>query len=224
MDWALTIVALALIAVAAVSSGCRDRRSRPRSCSSPSGSWWAPRSSMESISRAPARPCARWPRRRWRSCSSPTPRASTSEAAPRDLGTAASARNRAAADDRPRSARGGAIFDVLTVWEAVILGVVLAPTDAALGQAVVTRRACPGSDSPGLNIERVNDGICVPLLFAAVAAADVESHISHGRSASELLLEEIGYGIVGAGRQAGDRSRRRRMPAAGIWSRAAGAR
>ena len=37
----------------------------------------------------------------------------------------------------------------------------------------------------------------MPLLFAAVAAADVESHISEGRSASELLLEEIGYGIVG---------------------------
>ena len=37
----------------------------------------------------------------------------------------------------------------------------------------------------------------MPLLFAAVAAADVESHISEGRSATELLLEEIGYGIVG---------------------------
>ena len=91
-----------------------------------------------------------------------------------------------------------AIFDVLTVWEAVILGIVLAPTDAALGQAVVTSPRVPGRIRQGLNIESgLNDGICVPLLFAAVAAADVESHISHGRSASELLLEEIGYGIVG---------------------------
>ena len=92
----------------------------------------------------------------------------------------------------------GAIFDVLTVWEAVILGVILAPTDAALGQAVVTSPRVPGRIRQGLNIESgLNDGICVPLLFAAVAAADVESHISHGRSASELLFEEIGYGIVG---------------------------
>ena len=92
----------------------------------------------------------------------------------------------------------GAIFDVLTVWEAVILGIVLAPTDAALGQAVVTSPRVPGGIRQGLNIESgLNDGICVPLLFAAVAAADVESHISHGRSASELLFEEIGYGIVG---------------------------
>ena len=91
-----------------------------------------------------------------------------------------------------------ATFDVLTVWEAVILGIVLAPTDAALGQAVVTSPRVPGRIRQGLNIESgLNDGICVPLLFAAVAAADVESHISEGRSGLELLLEEIGYGIVG---------------------------
>jgi NhaP-type Na+/H+ or K+/H+ antiporter len=90
------------------------------------------------------------------------------------------------------------IFDQLTIGEAVILGVLLAPTDAALGQAVVTEPRVPTRIRQGLNIESgLNDGICVPLLFAAVAAADVESNISSGRSASELLLEEIGYGIVG---------------------------
>ena len=92
----------------------------------------------------------------------------------------------------------GLIFGQLTFWEAVILGVVLAPTDAALGQAVVTEPRVPGRIRQGLNVESgLNDGICVPLLFAAVAAADVESHISGGRSASELLLEEIGFGIAG---------------------------
>ena len=92
----------------------------------------------------------------------------------------------------------GVIFDQLSLWEAGILAIVLAPTDAALGQAVVTEPRVPGRIRQGLNIESgLNDGICVPLLFAAVAAADVESHISQGRSASELLLEEIGYGIAG---------------------------
>ena len=90
-----------------------------------------------------------------------------------------------------------AIFGQLTAWEAVILGVVLAPTDAALGQTVVTEPRVPGRIRQGLNVESgLNDGLCVPLLFAAVAAADVESNISGGRSASELLLEEIGYGIA----------------------------
>ena len=91
-----------------------------------------------------------------------------------------------------------ATFGALTLWEAVILAVVLAPTDAALGQAVVTEPRIPARVRQGLNVESgLNDGICVPLLFAAVAAADVESEISEGRSAATLLLEEIGYGIVG---------------------------
>src|SRR3954470_10223512 len=91
-----------------------------------------------------------------------------------------------------------AVFGELTVEEAVILGVVLAPTDAALGQAVVTEPRVPGRIRQGLNVESgLNDGICVPLLFAAVAAADVESHISEGRNAATLLVEELGYGVVG---------------------------
>ena len=91
-----------------------------------------------------------------------------------------------------------ATLGALSVGEAVILGVILAPTDAALGQAVVTEPRIPARIRQGLNVESgLNDGICVPLLFAAVAAADVESEISHGRSAATLLLEEIGYGIVG---------------------------
>jgi sodium/hydrogen antiporter len=91
-----------------------------------------------------------------------------------------------------------ATLGALSIEEAVILGVILAPTDAALGQAVVTEPRIPARIRQGLNVESgLNDGICVPLLFAAVAAADVESEISHGRSAATLLLEEIGYGIVG---------------------------
>ena len=80
----------------------------------------------------------------------------------------------------------------------MILAVVLAPTDAALGQAVVTEPRVPARIRQGLNVESgLNDGICVPLLFAAVAVADVESEISEGRSAATLLLEEIGFGVVG---------------------------
>ncbi len=90
------------------------------------------------------------------------------------------------------------IFDRLRVEEAMILAIVLAPTDAALGQAVVTEPRVPGRVRQGLNVESgLNDGICVPLLFAAVAVADVESEISEGRSAATLLLEEIGFGVVG---------------------------
>jgi sodium/hydrogen antiporter len=91
-----------------------------------------------------------------------------------------------------------AVFGQLTTAEALILAVVLAPTDAALGQAVVTEPRVPQRIRQGLNIESgLNDGICVPLLFAAVAIADVESEISGGRSPGTLLVEELGYGVVG---------------------------
>jgi NhaP-type Na+/H+ or K+/H+ antiporter len=91
-----------------------------------------------------------------------------------------------------------AVFGQLTVEEALILAVILAPTDAALGQAVVTEPRVPSRVRQALNVESgLNDGICVPLLFAAVAVADVESEISEGRSPGTLLLEEIGFGIVG---------------------------
>jgi sodium/hydrogen antiporter len=91
-----------------------------------------------------------------------------------------------------------AVFGQLTVMEAVILAVVLAPTDAALGQAVVTEPRVPRRIRQGLNVESgLNDGICVPLLFAAVAIADVESDISGDRSPATLLLEEIGFGVLG---------------------------
>ena len=53
----------------------------------------------------------------------------------------------------------------LTAAEALILGIVLAPTDAALGQAVVTEPRVPQRIRQGLNVESgLNDGICVPLL------------------------------------------------------------
>jgi sodium/hydrogen antiporter len=90
------------------------------------------------------------------------------------------------------------LFGPLNAAEALILGIVLAPTDAALGQAVVTEPRVPQRIRQGLNVESgLNDGICVPLLFAAVALADVESDISGGRSAGTLVLDEIGYGIAG---------------------------
>jgi len=95
-------------------------------------------------------------------------------------------------------ATAAAVLGKLTIAEALILAIVLAPTDAALGQAVVTEPRVPQRIRQGLNVESgLNDGICVPLLFAAVALADVESDISGGRGPWRLLIEEIGYGVAG---------------------------
>jgi sodium/hydrogen antiporter len=91
-----------------------------------------------------------------------------------------------------------AIFAHLNAAEAVVLAVVLAPTDAALGQAVVTEPRLPSRIRQGLNVESgLNDGICVPLLLIALAVADVEDHTTSAHHAVAIVAEEIGYGIVG---------------------------
>jgi sodium/hydrogen antiporter len=92
----------------------------------------------------------------------------------------------------------GLLFTHLDVWEAVVLAVLLAPTDAALGQAVVTEPRLPSRIRQGLNVESgLNDGICVPLLLIALAAADVEDRSMSGAHAVSIVAEEIGYGLVG---------------------------
>ena len=46
----------------------------------------------------------------------------------------------------------------------------LAPTDAALGKAVVTNPAVPSKIREALNVESgLNDGISVPVLFLFIA-------------------------------------------------------
>jgi NhaP-type Na+/H+ or K+/H+ antiporter len=90
------------------------------------------------------------------------------------------------------------IFDQLNAAEAVVLAVVLAPTDAALGQAVVTEPRLPSRIRQGLNVESgLNDGICVPLLLIALAVADVEAKTITSHHAVAIVAEEIGYGLVG---------------------------
>jgi NhaP-type Na+/H+ or K+/H+ antiporter len=91
-----------------------------------------------------------------------------------------------------------AIFPHLNTAEAVVLAVLLAPTDAALGQAVVTEPRLPSRIRQGLNVESgLNDGICVPLLLIALAAADVDDKVTSGHHAVTIVAEEIGYGILG---------------------------
>src|SRR3954452_21060449 len=90
------------------------------------------------------------------------------------------------------------VLPQLSVTEAVLLAILLAPTDAALGQAVVTEPRLPLRIRQGLNVESgLNDGICVPLLLIALAAASGDADAGSGAHAVTVVVEEIGYGIVG---------------------------
>ena len=92
---------------------------------------------------------------------------------------------------------GVAVLPVSLV-EALVLSIMLACTDAALGQAVVTDERIPSRIRQGLNVESgLNDGICVPLFFIALALAEADKGTLTAHAAAHLVLEEIGYGLVG---------------------------
>lgn len=62
------------------------------------------------------------------------------------------------------------LFDGIGFWEATVIAVILAPTDAALGQAVHTDKSVPALIRQRLGVESsLNDGIAVPFLTIAVA-------------------------------------------------------
>jgi NhaP-type Na+/H+ or K+/H+ antiporter len=95
------------------------------------------------------------------------------------------------------------VFPALPWSEALLLAVILAPTDAALGQAVVTLMRLPSRVRQGLNVESgLNDGICVPLFWIVLAIAQAESGAIGDGAAARLVLEQIGYGVL-AGMVAG---------------------
>ena len=88
-------------------------------------------------------------------------------------------------------------FPELLWAEALLLAVILAPTDAALGQAVVTLTRLPSRVRQGLNVESgLNDGICVPLFWIVLAIAQAESGAIGDGTAVRLVLEQIDYGIL----------------------------
>ena len=73
------------------------------------------------------------------------------------------------------------LFPAFSIWEAALLAALLAPTDAALGQAVVSAKVVPLRIRQSINIESgLNDGIALPavLLFATLAGS------AHGANAT----------------------------------------
>jgi sodium/hydrogen antiporter len=89
------------------------------------------------------------------------------------------------------------LFGKLSLGEALLLAIILAPTDAALGQVVVTDARVPSRIRQGLNVESgLNDGICVPLLFIALALGGSEAHSLSAHGAITVVAKAIGYGVL----------------------------
>jgi NhaP-type Na+/H+ or K+/H+ antiporter len=61
------------------------------------------------------------------------------------------------------------VFKTLSIWEGLVLAAILAPTDAALGQAVVSSPRIPVRVRQALNVESgLNDGIALPVVLVGI--------------------------------------------------------
>lgn len=92
-------------------------------------------------------------------------------------------------------------FPSLSLWELALLGAVLAPTDAALGQAVVSSREVPLAVRQALNVESgLNDGIALPIVMVCAALAGTESSPEAAHTNWWLFtLAQVGLGpLAGA--------------------------
>jgi sodium/hydrogen antiporter len=83
----------------------------------------------------------------------------------------------------------------LEPWECAIVAAVLAPTDAALGQAVFSSRAVPARIRQGLSVESgLNDGGSVPFLMLFIALAAAGEGLEGGWL--RFTAEQIGFGAL----------------------------
>jgi NhaP-type Na+/H+ or K+/H+ antiporter len=88
------------------------------------------------------------------------------------------------------------LFTNLTIWQAGIIGAVLAPTDAGLGQAIVTSERVPVRIREALNVESgLNDGGSVPFLLVFLALAAIQEGIEPP-SFWIVAVEQIGIGVA----------------------------
>ncbi len=95
------------------------------------------------------------------------------------------------------------IFPGLTLWEAALLAAILAPTDAALGQAVVMSEHVPQRIRQALNVESgLNDGIALPVVLVFLCFALLEAGFGHEAdlvlfTVSQLVLGPIAGIVIG---------------------------
>jgi NhaP-type Na+/H+ or K+/H+ antiporter len=84
------------------------------------------------------------------------------------------------------------LFTNLHFWEAAMIGAMIAPTDAALGAAVISNPRVPARIRQALDVESgLNDGVSLPFLLIFMALASQSS----GKGVAETFLGEIGIAV-----------------------------
>jgi sodium/hydrogen antiporter len=102
------------------------------------------------------------------------------------------------------SIAGFLIFQDMEVWVVLLMALILSPTDAALGQAVVTNPAVPERIRRAINVESgLNDGMALPPILVCIAAlseagiGDTGTHYWINFTLKQLILGPVAGIIVG---------------------------
>jgi len=92
---------------------------------------------------------------------------------------------------------GALVFPSLSVASVGLLAIMLASTDAALGQRVVTDEAVPARVRQALNVESgLNDGLAVPFFLVFVDVSLARLHGSAVSAVIDRMVHQIGWGLV----------------------------
>ncbi len=96
------------------------------------------------------------------------------------------------------TAVGWLLWGDMNIWALALLATILAPTDAALGQAVVSSPIVPVRIRTTLNVESgLNDGLAVPFLTVFIGLlVETSEDLSDPLSWARFTAEQIGFGIV----------------------------
>ncbi len=89
------------------------------------------------------------------------------------------------------------LFGGIDIWEAALIGAILAPTDAALGEAVVTDEQVPRRIRQTLSTESgLNDGIVLPIVMLFLALAARAEGLESTGYWIRFILEQVGFGAL----------------------------
>lgn len=93
------------------------------------------------------------------------------------------------------------LFPSMGWWEAGLIAAILAPTDAALGQAVVSNPSVPDRVRRALNVESgLNDGIALPVVLLCLYAVEMQ-HLHEAGTGYwvRFVAMQLGLGpVIGA--------------------------
>lgn len=96
------------------------------------------------------------------------------------------------------TAVGWLLWGDMDIWALALLATILAPTDAALGQAVVSSPVIPVRIRTTLNVESgLNDGLAVPFLTVFLGLlVETSEDLGDPLSWVRFTAEQVGFGIV----------------------------